>query len=104
MKKQRNTAHMKEQITNTEVQVNEEEIGKLPKKEFRMMIVKMIRNLENKMEKTEESINKDLEELKQKSTKQIAQLLKLKILQMESVAEYLKQKNESVRWKIKWWK
>ena len=30
------------------------------------MIVKMIRNLENKMEKMQESINKDLEELKNK--------------------------------------
>ena len=30
------------------------------------MIVKMIKNLENKMEKTQESINKDLEELKTK--------------------------------------
>ena len=80
MKKQRNIAQMNEQTRNTEVRINEEEIGKLTLKEFRVAIVKMIRNLENKMEKTEESINKDLEELKQKSTKQIAQLLKLKIL------------------------
>ena len=71
---------MNEQTRNTEVRINEEEIGKLTLKEFRVVIVKMIRNRENKMEKTEESINKDLEELKQKSTKQIAQLLKLKIL------------------------
>ena len=48
---------MKEQTRNTEVQINEEEIGKLPEKEFRMMIVKMIKNLENRMEKTQESIN-----------------------------------------------
>ena len=54
---------MKEQIRNTEVQINEEEISKLPEKEFRIMIVKMIKNLENKMEKMQESINKDLEEL-----------------------------------------
>ena len=33
-----------------------------------MMIVKMIKNLENKMEKMQESINKDLEELKNKHT------------------------------------
>ena len=52
---------MKEQTRNTEVQINEEEIGKLPEKEFRIMIVKMIKNLENKMEKIQESINKDLE-------------------------------------------
>ena len=41
---------MKEQTRNTEVQINEEEIGKLPEKEFRIMIVKIIKNLENKME------------------------------------------------------
>ena len=68
MKKQRNTAQMKEQTRNTEVQINEEEIGKLPEKEFRIMIVKMIKNLENRMEKMQELINKDLEELKNKHT------------------------------------
>ena len=69
MKRQRNTAQMKEQMRNTEVQINEEEIGKLPEKEFRIMMVKMIKNLENKMEKMQESINKDLEEIKNKHTK-----------------------------------
>ena len=52
---------MKEQTRNTEVQINEAEIGKLPEKEFRIMTVKMIKNLENTMEKMQESINKDLE-------------------------------------------
>ena len=66
MKRQRNTKQMKEQTRNTEVQINEEEIAKLPGKEFRIMIVKMIINLENKMDKMQESINKDLEELKNK--------------------------------------
>ena len=46
---------MKEQTRNTKVQINKEEIGKLPEKEFRIIIVKMIRNLENKMEKMQES-------------------------------------------------
>ena len=59
---------MKEQTRNPEVQINEEEIGKLPEKEFRIMIVKMSKNPENKMEKIQESINKDLEELKNKHT------------------------------------
>ena len=77
------------------------EIGKLPEKEFRIMIVKMIKSLENNMEKMQESINKDLDEFKNKHTK-TTQLLKLKILWKESIAEYLTQKNESVIWKIKW--
>ena len=52
-----------------------EEIGSLPEKEFRIMIVKMIQNLENKIklqinkletriEKMQEKFNKDLEETK----------------------------------------
>ena len=68
MKRQRNTTQMKEQTRNTEVQVNEEEIGKLPEKEFRIMIVKRFKILENKMEKMQESINKDIEELQNKHT------------------------------------
>ena len=53
-------------MRNTDAQINEEEIGKLPEKEFRIMVVKMIKNLENKMEKMQESVNKGLEELKNK--------------------------------------
>ena len=49
MKSQRNTTQMKELTRNTEVQINEEETGKLPEKEFRIMIVKITKNLENKM-------------------------------------------------------
>ena len=59
---------MREQTINTEVQINDEEIDKLPEKEFRIMIVKMIKDLESKREKMQESINKDLEELKNKHT------------------------------------
>ena len=40
----------------------------------------MIKNLENKMEKMQESINKDLEELKNKHIETNNKLLKLKIL------------------------
>ena len=35
MKSQRNTTQMKEQIRNTEVQINEEEIGKLAEIDFK---------------------------------------------------------------------
>ena len=68
MEGQRNTAQMKKQTRNIEVQINEEEIGKLPEKEFRIMIVKMIQNLENRMERMQESINKDLGEIKHEHT------------------------------------
>ena len=55
---------MKEQSKNPLEQTNEEEIGRLPEKEFRVMIVKMIQNLGNRMEKIQETFNKDVEELK----------------------------------------
>ena len=59
---------MKEQGKDPPDQTNEEEIGSPPEKEFRVMIVKMIRNLGNRMEKVQETFHKDLEELKRKQT------------------------------------
>ena len=58
----------------------EEEIGNLSEKEFRIMIIKIIQNLENKMElqinsletkieKIQEMFNKDLEEIKKSQLK-----------------------------------
>ena len=75
MKRQRNTQQVKEHEKCTPSQTKEEEIGNLPEKEFRIMIIKMIQNLENKMElqknsletkieKMQEMFNKDLEEIK----------------------------------------
>ena len=55
---------MKEQGKSTPDLTNAEEIGSLPEKEFRMMIVKMIPNLGNRIDKMQETFNKDLEERK----------------------------------------
>ena len=72
MKRQRTLYQMKEQDKAPEKQLNEVEIGKLPEKEFRIMIVKMIQDLrkrmEAKIERMREMFNKDLEELKNKQT------------------------------------
>ena len=76
MKRQRNTQQVKEQDKCPPNQTKEEEIGNLPEKEFRIMIVKIFQTLENKMElqinsletrleKMQEMCNKDLEEIKQ---------------------------------------
>ena len=75
MKRQRNTQQVKEQDKCPPNQTKDEEIGNLPDKEFQIMIVKMIQNLDNKMElqinsldtrieKMQERFNKDLEEIK----------------------------------------
>ena len=59
---------MKEQGKDPPDLTNEEEIGSLPEKEFRIMIVKMIQNPGNRIDKMQETFNKDLEELKSKQT------------------------------------
>ena len=75
MKRHRNTQQVKEHEKCPPNQTKEEEIGSLPEREFRILIVKMIQNLENKMElqinslekrieKMQEMFNKDLEEIK----------------------------------------
>ena len=76
MKRQRNIQQVKEYDKCPPNQTKEEEIGNLPEKEFRIMIVKMVQNVENKMElqinrlettteKMQEMVNKDLEEIKE---------------------------------------
>ena len=66
---------MKKQDKTLEKQLNEVEIGNLPEKEFRIMIVKMIQDLgkrmEAKIEKMQKMFNKDLEELKNKHLEEL---------------------------------
>ena len=49
---------MKEQTRNADIQINEEEIGKLPEREFRIMIVKMIKTLKTKWKKCKNQLTK----------------------------------------------
>ena len=80
MKRQTNTQQVKEHEKCPPSQTKEEEIGNLPEKEFRIMIMKMIQNSENKMElqinnletrieKMGEMFNMDLEEIKKSQLK-----------------------------------
>ena len=65
------------------------------------MIVKMIKNLESKMDKMQESINKDLEELKNKYTETNNTISEIKnTLEVFQIAEYLKQKNKELEDKM----
>ena len=80
MKRQRNTQQIKEYDKFPPNLTKDKEIGNLLKKEFRIMIIKLIQNLENKMElqinsletrieKIQEMFNKDLEEIKKSQLK-----------------------------------
>ena len=62
MKKQGNIQQVKEHDKSPPNQTKEE-IGSLPEKEFRIMIVKMIQNLENKMELQINSLETRIEKM-----------------------------------------
>ena len=66
MKRQRNTQQVKEQDKCPPNQTKEEEIGNLPAKEFQIMIVKMIQNLEIKMESQINSLETRIEKVQEK--------------------------------------
>ena len=92
---------MKEQGKNPPDQTNEEEIGSPTEKEFRVMIVKMIQHLGNRMEKIQEMCNKDTEELKSKQTLMNNTINEIKN-SLEGISSRItRQKNGEVTWKIK---
>ena len=70
---------MKEQGKNLPDETNEEEIGSLPEKEIRIMIVKMIQSLGHRIEKIQETFNKDQEEIKSKQTEMNNTINEIKI-------------------------
>ena len=93
MKRQRNVQQVKAHDKCLPNQTKEEETGSLPEKEFRIMRVKMIQNLENKMElqisklearieKMQEMFNKDLEEIKKSQS-----IMKNAITEIKSTLE-----------------
>ena len=65
MKRQRNTQQVKEHDKCGPNQTKEEEIGSPPEKEFRIMIVKMTQNLENRMELQINSLETRIEKMQE---------------------------------------
>ena len=74
MKRQRSTQQVKEQDKCPPNQTKEEEIGNLPDKEFQIMIVKMIQNLENKMELQINSLETRIEKMQQRFDKHLEEI------------------------------
>ena len=68
------------------------------------MIVKMIQNLGNRMEKIQETFNKDLDELKRKQTVMNNTINEIKNSLEGINSRITEEKNGEVTWKIKWWK
>ena len=74
MKRQRNTQQVKEHDKCPPNQTKEEEIQSLSEKEFRIMIVQMIQNLENKMELQINSLEKRIEKMQERFNKDLQEI------------------------------
>ena len=109
MKRQRNTQQVKEQDKCPPNQTKEEERGNLPDKEFQIMIVKMIQNLEIKMEsqinsletrikKMQEMFNKDLKEIKKSQYIRNNATTEIKIT-LEGTNSSITEAGDRMRWK-----
>ena len=79
----------------------EKGIGSLPEREFRAMIVKMIQNLGNRMEKIKQRFNKELEELKSKQTMMNNTINEIKNSLKGINTRITEAENREVTWKIK---
>ena len=74
MKRQRNIQQVKGHDKSPPNKNKEEEIGSLPEKEFRTMIVKLIQNLENKMELQINSLETRIEKMKEMFNKEVEEM------------------------------
>ena len=75
MKRQRNTQQVKEHEKCPPTQTKED-TGNLSEKEFRRMIIKMIQNLENKMELQINSLETRIEKMQEKFNKELGEIRK----------------------------
>ena len=79
MKRQRNTQQVKEQDKCPQNQTKEEEIGNLPVKEFQVMKVKMIQNLENEVESQVNSLETRIKKMQEKYNQDLEEIFKKRV-------------------------
>ena len=87
MKRHRNAKQVKEQDKCPPNQAKEEDIGNLPDKEFQIMIVKMIQNLENKMEVQINSLEERFEKMQERFNKDLGEIKKSQYIMYNAISE-----------------
>ena len=90
MKRQRNTQQVKKHDKCPPNQTKEKDIGSLPEKEFRIMIIKMIQNLENKMELQINSLETMIENMQEMFTKDLEEIKKSQSIMNNAINEIKK--------------
>ena len=81
MKSQRNIQQVKEQDKCPPNQTKKEEIGNLPDEEFRIMTVKMIQNLENKLELQINSLKTRIKRMQDRFKKNLEEIIQRRTIQ-----------------------
>ena len=84
---QRNTQQVKEHDKCPPNQTKEEKIGSLPEKEFRIMIVRMIQNLENKMELQINSLETKIKKMQERFNKNLGEIKKSQYIMNNAINE-----------------
>ena len=87
MKRQRNIQQVKEHDKCPPNQIKEEETRSLPEKEFRIMIVKMIQNLENKMDLQINSLETRIEKMQEKFNKDLSEIKTCQLIMSNAITE-----------------
>ena len=87
MKRQKNTQQVKEHEKCPPSQPKEEEIGNLPENEFRIMIIKMIQSLKNKMELQVSSLETRIEMIQEMFDKDLEEIKKSKYIMNNAINE-----------------
>ena len=87
MKRQRDIQQVKENDKCPPNQQKEEDIGNLPEKKFRIVIVKMIQNLENKMKLQINSLETRIEKMQEMFNKDLGEIKKSQLIMNNAVTE-----------------
>ena len=90
MKWQKNIQQVKKHDKCPPNQTKEKDIGSLPEKEFRIMIIKMIQNLENKMELQINSLETMIENMQEMFTKDLEEIKKSQSIMNNAINEIKK--------------
>ena len=86
---------MREEDKTPEEQLSEVELSNLPDKEFKVMIIKMLRELGRRMDEQSNKFNKELENIKKNQRKVKNTITEKKIYYKSSIINEMGQRNES---------
>ena len=95
MKRQRNMFQIKEQDKSSEKEINKMEVINPPDKEYKPIVIRMLTDLQRRMDELSETFNKELENMKKNQSE-----MKKTILEMKKSLEGLNKRVEDAEEQI----